>query len=168
MKTKVAYLDVLRQNYLSLFITINGFWVNNNLNDQKMYNLRSSWSFITQKRLVWEKTYKSKSCLSRRFTSIWFIFFWLRLMVYELFPIFLGLVSPRTPLSGHHFLRSARSSITQKRLAGEKTYKNKSCLSRRFTSNSVIFFGYDQWFLSYLRSWWSQDALHPRDHQDRQ
>ena len=56
------------------FTTIIGFWVNNNLDDQTMYILRSWRSLITQKRLVGEKTYENKSCLSWRITSNLLIF----------------------------------------------------------------------------------------------
>ena len=43
-----------------------------------------------------------------------------------------------------YILRSPRSLITQKPLVEEKTYENKYYLSRRFTSNLLIFFTFPQ------------------------
>ena len=64
--------------------------------------LRSSRSLITQKRLVGEKTYKNKSCLSRRFTSNKVNFFWLRSMVSELSSILMILGCTSLLLEAHH------------------------------------------------------------------
>ena len=91
--------------YLSQFLlaTINGFWVMKDHDDMRMYCiLRSSRSLITQKRLVGEKTYKNKSCLSRRFTSNKVNFFWLWSMVSELSSILMILGCTSLLLEAHH------------------------------------------------------------------
>ena len=83
-KQKLLILMFYISLYTLLNATINGFWVISDLDDLRMYILtlyilRSSRSLITQKRLVGEKTYENKSCLSRRFTSNSVIFFSLRI-----------------------------------------------------------------------------------------
>ena len=117
---------------------------------------RSSRSSITQKRLVGEKTYENKSCLSRRFTSIKFIFsptinsFWV--------------ISDLDDRRMYCILRSSRSSITKKLLVGEKLIKTKVAYLEvlRLTYSSVLLPSTDSELSTILMIGGCTSLVHPQ------
>ena len=132
------------------------FWQSPKIPRFGNFSLGSFWKYDIHK-AIFPEFYGDSFCFFIKSLKIFFFifqksdFFKLKKVKYRAMA-FLALCYPPYTSKTTGYFSIYISIITQKRLVGEKTYENKSCLFRRFTSNLLICFttinGF--WFLTIL------------------